>query len=95
MVRIQDSRPKNSGGGYTRVFGNEELGKLITKVHSALISSGTDLEKLINSILKSKGQLVENLDDFLSNNVTHYNEIIRVVSKQALKKSKHFKSRSN
>ncbi|MDN4065636.1 MULTISPECIES: type II restriction endonuclease [Ralstonia solanacearum species complex] len=38
-----------SDGGYTRVFGDEELGSLISQVHATSISAGTELEKLICS----------------------------------------------
>ena len=56
MARIRDAQPKNTSGSYERIFGNTSLGELSSKVQSAVISSGTELEKIISD-------LVENIDD--------------------------------
>ena len=80
MAKIENSKVKNTGGGYARLFGNEELGELITKVHSAVISSGSELEKMINSILNDRNQLIENVDEFLSD-TTIYNNSVFVIPK--------------
>ncbi|CAG8497737.1 29282_t:CDS:2 [Gigaspora margarita] len=55
-------------GAYTRLLGNEELGALISRVHSTSISSGVELEKLI--LAKSDLFLVqtaEEMENLLSN----------------------------
>lgn len=87
MAKISDSKPKNSSDGYTRLFGNDELGKLITKIQSAVISSGNELERMINALLKEKGQIINDLDAFLDDKIIRLNDF-GVVPKSALKKSK-------
>ena len=47
MAKIRERTPKNVSGGYERIFGIPELGMLMSKVQSAVISSGNELEKLI------------------------------------------------
>lgn len=49
MARIANSRKGREDGGYTRLFGNAELGALISRVHSTSISAGNELEKLIQN----------------------------------------------
>ena len=61
MPRIEKTKPKNSSGGYGRLFGITELGQLMTRVQSAVISAGTELERIITA----KVEKIENLDDFL------------------------------
>jgi len=41
-----------TASGYERLFGNRQLGMLISKVQSATISMGTELEKFLASRLK-------------------------------------------
>jgi len=45
MAKIRERNPKNVSGGYQRIFGVTELGFLMSKVHSAGIASGKELEK--------------------------------------------------
>ena len=62
MAKIRLSNPKTSSGGYNRVFNNENLGKLIQKVQSTVISNGNELEKII----LEKSNVINDLDEFLS-----------------------------
>ena len=64
MARIKE-RKGHYSGGYERVFGNEELGHLISCVHGAVISSGRELEQLIGS----KVEPISDLDKFLESEV--------------------------
>lgn len=61
MARIRDAKGKGSTNSYSRLFNNDEVGTLITKIHSTSISQGTELEKII------KEMTIPNLfiDDFL------------------------------
>lgn len=61
MARIKDSNPKESSGGYDRLFGIPELGFLISRTPSAVISSGTELERIIMARVEQIGDL----DEFL------------------------------
>lgn len=49
MALIENMKKGRQDGGYTRVFGDVELGALISQVHATSISAGTELEKLICS----------------------------------------------
>ncbi len=37
MARIENSKPKETSGAYTQLFGNDDLGKLITKVQTTIV----------------------------------------------------------
>lgn len=62
-MKIKDQNPKTSSGGYSRIFGDEKLGNLITKVQATSISNGTELERKILSQVNE----IKNLDDFIDN----------------------------
>lgn len=63
MARIEESKGREKGGGYERLFGNSALGSLMSKVHAAVIRSGNELEKLI----RSRVPQIPDLDVFLGN----------------------------
>ena len=46
MVRLADGNTPSSSS-YSDVFGNEEVGALVTRIHSASIRGGHDIERLI------------------------------------------------
>ncbi|MGH7048013.1 MAG: hypothetical protein ACREE2_16665 [Stellaceae bacterium] len=69
-------------GGYTRLFGDSQLGSLISRVQSAVISSGTELEKLIIE----RAPIIRELDEFLQQDI--YPEGVYVATKAAIKKCK-------
>ncbi len=47
MARLRNANPKNTSGSYERIFGNAELGALASKIQSAVIASGSELEAMI------------------------------------------------
>jgi len=61
MAKIEDSAVKETSGAYTRLFGIPELGRLISRIQSTVISSGTELERAVISRVEK----IENLDEFL------------------------------
>ncbi len=65
LARISDSQPKNSSGNYARLFGDEDIGELITKIQSASIKAGYVLENIIaqKSTLIPGGDLDSFIDD--------------------------------
>lgn len=69
-------------GGYTRLFGNSQLGGLISRVQSAVISSGNELEKLIIE----RSPVIKDVDSFLEQDI--YPEGVFVATKAGIKKSK-------
>ncbi len=65
MAKMRGRIPKESSGGYARVFGNQELGKLLSTVQGTVISAGSELERLIKEqnpiLLFSRGDQVTNI----------------------------------
>jgi len=48
MAKIADSKGRSDeNSGYTRLFGNSQLGKLISRVQAAVIRTGNELEHII------------------------------------------------
>lgn len=73
------NRQGRKDGGYTRLFGDPQLGSLISRVQSAVISSGTELEKLV----AERANLIEDVDQFLQQDI--YPEGAFVATKAAIK----------
>ncbi|MBF1051259.1 MAG: restriction endonuclease, partial [Peptostreptococcaceae bacterium] len=63
MAKIKNAKVKTSSGGFTRIFDDEHLGNLISKIQSTSITNGNELEKLI----VSRANSIDDLDDFLYN----------------------------
>lgn len=87
MAKIKDACPKSTSGSYERLFGNKQLGDLITKVQSTSITNGTELEHLI----ALKSQRISDLDAFLDE--CNANQIVNgsyLCEKQTVAKS-HYK----
>lgn len=61
MAKICNAKVNSSSGGYNRVFNNDELGRLMAKVQSTVISNGNELEKII----LSKTQNIIDLDTYI------------------------------
>jgi len=81
MALIELSKGREEGGGYERLFGNQKLGHLLSRVQATVISSGTELEKIIGGL----AQNIDNVDSFLkSQNLPSGTYLI---SKQAIKNS--------
>lgn len=76
MAKIRDRRSKESSGGYQRVFGNEELGHLMSRVQGSVIANGTELERIITS----KVPKIENLDTFLERDIMKDGVLARIVN---------------
>jgi len=56
-------RKEQSPSGYTRLFGDAELGNLLNRVQGTVISAGSVLEKLI----VERSKRIENFDKFITN----------------------------
>ena len=65
MARLRNARPKNVSGAYDRIFDDTELGALASKIQSAVISSGNELERLIAGKVRS----IPDLDQFLTQEI--------------------------
>lgn len=66
MALISNARGRRENetpSGYERIFGNKELGMLLSKVHSTVISSGNELERFLASRLKiTEGISIHNIN---------------------------------
>lgn len=81
MARIRDAEPKNTSGSYDRLFDNTEFGALISKIQSAVISSGTELERMISESVEN----IPDLDAFLEQEIMP--EGVKLARKKQIKKS--------
>lgn len=82
MALISKSKGRKEGSGYERLFGNSELGYLVSRVQAAVISSGSELERII----KSRVDLIPDLDKFLEMEIMP--EGVLVADKRTIKKSR-------
>ncbi len=89
MALIENSNPKQTSGGYTRLFGIKELSSLITKIQSTVISAGTELEKIIHQEIKNIDS-VGGLESFLEYDVMPVG--IFLATKKQIKKYNRFDS---
>lgn len=81
MALIKDSRGRKSGGGYGRLLGGE-LGYLLSRVQSAVIRSGNELENIIISL---SANVIDDIDEFLTK--TNTSNGVFVLPKRSVKKS--------
>jgi hypothetical protein len=84
MALIQDSIGRtDESSGYGRVFGNNQLGKLISRVHVCAIRNGNELEKLLWDATPHKSTA----DNILGSTFHHASSPIHVVTGQIVRKS--------
>jgi hypothetical protein len=79
-VALISKRFGRNDGGYTRLFGDSQLGSLISSVQSAVIASGNELEKLIID----RAPIIPDVDKFLQQDI--YPEGVFVATKAAIKR---------
>lgn len=86
MAKIRNAKPKESSGGYERIFGDDAVGALMQKVQSTAISNGTELEKII---VHEAPEVIDNLDDWVEEYRLHgrYFRGTYLCSKKVIKKS--------
>lgn len=77
-------RANQPPSGYTRLFGNSELGNLMSRVQSAVISSGTELEKLI----WERVSRILDLDLFVSGSLISTSDEVWVADKKHIRESR-------
>lgn len=65
MARLRNAKPKNTSGSYERLFDNAALGHLASRVQSAVISSGSELEAMIAARVPN----IPDLDAFLEREI--------------------------
>jgi hypothetical protein len=81
MALIED-RKGRADGGYTRLFGDPLLGQLLSRVQSAVIASGSELERFVIESTRT----LDDVDKFLDMDLIP--EGIFVAPKKVLRKSK-------
>ena len=80
MALIEDRKGRDDGG-YTRLFGDPLLGKLLSRVQGAVIASGTELERVVTE----HANTIKDADTFLRMDVIP--EGVFLVPKKVLRKS--------
>lgn len=81
MALLQSAKGREEGG-YTRLFGDAQLGRLLSRVQSAVIRAGAELEQVIIELSNT----IDDADAFLDRDILR--EGVFVVPKKVLKKSK-------
>jgi len=92
MATIENTRGRRMAqapSGYTRLFGDAELGNLMSRVQGAVISSGTELEKLI----WERVQQIADFDSFISSVATGSVDGVYVASKNQVRKSRYINAK--
>lgn len=87
-MRIEDQTGRNTNSGYGRVFSNNALGLLISKIQATVISNGSELERT----LLSQTNNISDLEKFIASIEADdgiYPDGIYVCQKRVLKKSKY------
>ena len=80
MALLKNAKGRKDGSGYARVFNNPELGHLVSRVQATVISSGTELERIV----KAKVEIIDDLDNFLEQEIMP--DGVLVADKQKVKK---------
>jgi len=91
MAKIRDAqgrREDQSPSGYSRLFGNIELGNLMSRVQGAVISAGTELERLI----LERCQRIPDFDDFVTD-LDNRSPGVFVATKNQIKRSEIVESK--
>jgi hypothetical protein len=91
MALIENAKgrgDKQSPSGYTRLFGIQALGNLMSRVQGAVISSGNELENLIWERVNK----IDDLDAFLDRTLQDGDDKIYVARKEQIKKSQKIHS---
>ncbi len=81
MARIRAARPKNVSGSYERLFGDAEIGALASKIQSAVIAAGNELQRMITD----RVDVIDDLDAFLETEIMP--EGVLLAQKSQIKKS--------
>lgn len=92
MALIEKAKGRRKGqspSGYTRLFGIDALGNLMSRIQGAVISSGNELETLIWERVVQ----IDDLDRFLATTLHSDEDEIYVARKAQIKKSKSINSR--
>ena len=88
MAQVRAAKAANSTGSYARVLGVPELGALVSKIHSASIRNGNQLERMI----ADRVEHVPDLDEFLTAEIMPGGVLL--ATKKAIKASKRIDSGS-
>jgi hypothetical protein len=81
-MALLKAAPGREAGGYERLFGDAKLGRLLSRVQSAVIRAGAELEQVIIELANT----IDDADAFLDADILQ--EGVFAVSKKVLKKSK-------
>lgn len=82
MALIENAKGRKEGSGYERLFGDNQLGYLLSRIQATVISTGIELEKMIVGL----SNRIEDVDTFLSEQKLSNGTFL--ISKSAIKKSK-------
>jgi hypothetical protein len=81
-VALLKSAPGREAGGYERLFGDAKVGRLLSRVQSAVIRAGAELEQVVIELANT----IDDADAFLDADIIK--EGVFAVPKKVLKRSK-------
>jgi hypothetical protein len=84
IEKAKGRREDQSPSGYTRLFGIESLGNLMSRMQGAVIASGNELENLIWARVANP---IQDLDAFLRSTIHSDDDKVYVATKKQIKKS--------
>lgn len=91
MAKISESKGRSDeNSGYARLFGNQKLGQLMSRVQAAVIRTGNELEKIIKQ--ETPDELKANLDDVINKQNTFSNIQVIFQAKMASTKKERGKT---
>ena len=74
MAKISETKGRSdANSGYARLFGNQQLGQLISRVHATVIRTGNELEHIIET--ETPAHLKTTLDTILEQQELFANKI--------------------
>lgn len=86
-MKIANMKGRSKGSGYNRLFNDASFGELLSKAQAAVISNGSELERLI----LARTQNIDNLDTFISEIEMSLHNVdgVYVCTKTTLRKSQY------
>ena len=88
MALIQNSKKRRKNGEYSRLFGNKELGMLLSQVRATSIRAGNGLENIINH--HAHLMMEEELEDFTKGTLKTNEKSKFIITKKLIKKLTKF-----
>lgn len=88
-MKIRELDGRKNGSCYARLFNNNDLGYLMSKIQATVISNGSELERIILTRSNQINDLALFIDDIETGEQKFYPDGVYVCSKKILQKSRY------